>query len=95
MTPLSLFGLFAVTAMFICYALEDRSPGFILAFAGSGAVFLRSDAVGLFFQQEVDCALVRIARVTQVLLMFLGEIDFPAAVSPSKQPKTGACLGEA
>jgi hypothetical protein len=39
--------------------------------------------------------LVRIARVAQVLFMFLGEIDFPAAVSPSKQPKTGGCLGEA
>ena len=33
MTPLSLFGLFAVTAMLVCYAFEDRSPWFILAFA--------------------------------------------------------------
>lgn len=32
-TPLSFFGLFAVTAMLVCYALEDRSPWFILAFA--------------------------------------------------------------
>jgi hypothetical protein len=38
MTPLTLFGLFAVTAMLICYALEDRSPWFILAFAGSCAL---------------------------------------------------------
>ena len=30
---LSLFGLFAVTAMLVCYALEHRSPWFILAFA--------------------------------------------------------------
>ena len=30
---LTLFGLFAVTAMLVCYALEDRSPWFILAFA--------------------------------------------------------------
>jgi hypothetical protein len=30
---LSLFGLFAVTAMLVCYALEDRSAWFILAFA--------------------------------------------------------------
>ena len=30
---LSLFGLFAVTAMLVCYALEDRSRWFILAFA--------------------------------------------------------------
>ena len=33
MTPLSVFGLFAVTAMLVCYALEDRSAWFILAFA--------------------------------------------------------------
>jgi len=35
---LSAFGLFAVTAMLICYALEERSPWFILAFAGSCAL---------------------------------------------------------
>jgi hypothetical protein len=32
---LTTFGLFAVTAMLITYALEARSPWFILAFAGS------------------------------------------------------------
>ena len=35
MNLLTMFGLFAVTAMLICYALEDRSPWFILAFAVS------------------------------------------------------------
>jgi len=30
---LSLFGLFAVTLMLVCYALEDRSPWFVLGFA--------------------------------------------------------------
>jgi len=35
---LTLFGLFAVTMMLVCYALEDRSPWFILAFAGSCAL---------------------------------------------------------
>jgi hypothetical protein len=30
---LSLFGLFAVTAMLVCYALEERSPWFVLNFA--------------------------------------------------------------
>jgi hypothetical protein len=30
---LTAFGLFAVTAMLICYALEDRSHWFILSFA--------------------------------------------------------------
>ena len=38
MDPLTLFGLFAVTAMLVCYALENRSPWFILAFAGSCAL---------------------------------------------------------
>lgn len=33
MDPLTLFGLFAVTAMLVTYALERRSPWFILAFA--------------------------------------------------------------
>jgi hypothetical protein len=32
---LTLFGLFAVTAMLVTYALEDRSRWFTLAFAGS------------------------------------------------------------
>jgi hypothetical protein len=33
--PLTAFGLFAVTAMLICYALEDRGRAFVLAFAGA------------------------------------------------------------
>jgi len=33
--PLTLFGLFAVTAMLVCYALEDRSRWYILGFAGA------------------------------------------------------------
>jgi hypothetical protein len=35
MTQLDLFGLVAVSAMVVCYALEARSIWFILAFAGS------------------------------------------------------------
>lgn len=38
MDGLTLFGLFAVTAMLVCYALEDRSPGFIFGFAVSCAL---------------------------------------------------------
>lgn len=34
MDLLTAFGLFAVTAMLVCYALEDRSAWFVLAFAG-------------------------------------------------------------
>ena len=35
MNALTLFGLFAVTAMLVCYACEKRSPWFVLGFAGS------------------------------------------------------------
>ncbi len=38
MSPLTLFGLFAVTAMLVSYALENRSPWFILLFAVSCAL---------------------------------------------------------
>ncbi|MFZ0637849.1 MAG: hypothetical protein WA755_07765 [Candidatus Acidiferrales bacterium] len=38
MKPLSIFGLFAVTAMVVSYALEKRSPWFLLAFAVSCAL---------------------------------------------------------
>ena len=38
MSGLTLFGLFAVTAMLVCYALEDRSHWFVLAFAGACAL---------------------------------------------------------
>jgi hypothetical protein len=33
MDGLTAFGLFAVTAMLVCYALESRSRWFVLAFA--------------------------------------------------------------
>ena len=35
MDSLTLFGLLAVTAMLVFYALEDRSNWYILAFAGA------------------------------------------------------------
>jgi len=38
MDALTLFGLFAVTAMLVCYAVEDRSPWFVLLFAGACAL---------------------------------------------------------
>jgi hypothetical protein len=38
MDSLTLFGLLAVTAMLLCYALEDRSRWFVLGFAGSCAL---------------------------------------------------------
>jgi hypothetical protein len=38
MSFLSLFGLLAVSAMVVCYALERRGNGYILAFAASCAL---------------------------------------------------------
>ena len=38
MSVLTLFGLFSVTAMLVCYALEKSSPWFILGFAGACAL---------------------------------------------------------
>jgi hypothetical protein len=38
MDGLTTFGLLAVTAMLVFYAMEDRSHWFILAFAGAGAM---------------------------------------------------------
>jgi len=38
MDRLTLFGLLAVTAMLVCYALEDRGRGFILGFAAACAL---------------------------------------------------------
>jgi hypothetical protein len=35
MDSLSLFGLLAVGAMLLCYALEERSAWFVLGFAGA------------------------------------------------------------
>jgi hypothetical protein len=35
---LTLFGLFAVSAMLVCYALEDRGHWFVLLFAVSCAI---------------------------------------------------------
>lgn len=42
MDPLTMFGLFAVMSMLICYALEEKSHWFILAFAftcGLGSIY--------------------------------------------------------
>ncbi len=36
--PLTVFGLCAVTAMLVFYALEDRSPWYVLAFAAACAL---------------------------------------------------------
>jgi hypothetical protein len=38
MDALTLFGLVAVSLMLVCYALESRSPWFVIGFAGACAL---------------------------------------------------------
>jgi hypothetical protein len=38
MDALTFFGLFAVSAMLVFYALEERSPWYVLGFAGACAL---------------------------------------------------------
>jgi hypothetical protein len=52
MDALTAFGLFAVTAMLVCYALEDRSHWFVLAFAGACAL---GSAYGFLQGGLLDC----------------------------------------
>jgi len=63
--PLSLFGLFAVTAMLLFYALEKRNPWFILAFAGAcalGSVYGFLQGAWPFGLVEVVWSLVAVRR---------------------------------
>ena len=65
MEPLSAFGLFAVTAMLVCYALEDRSPWFIVGFAvacGLGSLYGFLQGAWPFGLVEAIWALVALRR---------------------------------
>ena len=65
MDLLSLFGLFAVTMMLVTYALEDRSPWFILAFAAAcvlGSIYGFLQGAWPFGVVEVVWALVAFRR---------------------------------
>jgi hypothetical protein len=62
---LTLFGLFAVTAMLVTYALESRSPWFILAFAAScalGSVYGFLQGAWLFGVVEAIWSVVAVRR---------------------------------
>jgi hypothetical protein len=63
MDQLTAFGLFAVRAMLVCYALEDRSPWFILAFA---AACLLGSSYGFLQVVEAIWSLVALQRWWQV-----------------------------
>ena len=65
MDPLTLFGLFAVTAMLVCYVLEKRNPWFILLFAGScglGSVYGFLQGAWPFGLVEAIWSLVAVRR---------------------------------
>lgn len=69
MSLLSAFGLFAVTAGLICYALERRSPWFILAFAVAcalGSLYGFLQGAWPFGLVEVAWAIVAVVRWTRV-----------------------------
>jgi hypothetical protein len=65
MDSLTIFGLFAVTAMLVCYALEDRKPLYILGFAGAcvlGSVYGFLQGAWPFGIVEAVWALVAVRR---------------------------------
>ena len=65
MDRLTLFGLFAVSATLICYALEDRSPWSILAFAIActlGSIYGFRQGAWPFGLVELIWALVALRR---------------------------------
>ena len=69
MDPLTLFGLFAVTAMVVFYSLEDRSTWFTLAFAGAcvlGSVYGFLQGAWPFGVVEAAWTLVAIRRWWQM-----------------------------
>jgi len=64
-SALTLFGLFAVSAMLVCYALEHRSRWFILAFAGAcvlASIYGFSQGAWPFGLVEAVWALVAVGR---------------------------------
>lgn len=62
---LTLFGLLAVSAMLLFYALEDRSPWFIFAFAiacALGSIYGFLQGAWLFGVIEAIWAVIALAR---------------------------------
>jgi hypothetical protein len=65
MDGLTAFGLFAVTAMLVCYALEARSRWWILGFAGAcglGSIYGFLQGAWPFGLVEAVWALVALGR---------------------------------
>jgi len=65
---LNLFGLFTVTFTLVCYALEDRSPAYILGFAAgsaASAVYGFMEGAWPFGLVEIAWTIVAVRRWTQ------------------------------
>ncbi len=65
MSPLTIFGLFAVTAMLVCYALEERRAVYSLAFGGAcilGSIYGFLQGAWPFGLVEAVWALVAVRR---------------------------------
>ena len=65
MSPLTAFGLFAVTAMLVCYAMERRAHWWVLGFAAScalGSVYGFLQGAWPFGLVEAIWSLVALAR---------------------------------
>lgn len=68
MDTLTAFGLLAVTAMMVCYALEPRSPWFILGFAVAcvlGSIYGFLQGAWPFGVVEAVWAVVALRRFTR------------------------------
>ncbi len=65
---LTAFGLFAVTAMLFFYALEDRSPWYVLAFAAACAL----GSIYGFLQGAWPFGLVEVAWTIVALKRWIG-----------------------
>ena len=68
MDGLTAFGLFAVIAMVICYAMEQRSTLFILGFAGAcvlGSIYGFLQGAWPFGVVEAVWAVIALRRWTQ------------------------------
>jgi hypothetical protein len=76
MKPLTIFGLFAVSAMLVCYALERRSPWFIFAFGlscGLGSAYGFLQGAWPFGIVEAIWAVVALQRWRTAAFMANGQ----------------------
>jgi hypothetical protein len=77
MDRLTIFGLFAVTAMVVCYALENRSRWYVLGFAGAcvlGSIYGFLQGAWPFGLVEGVWSVIALRRWLQ-----LGRTERPAA----------------